>query len=153
MWVNGWTAAVVGQDDDDFFAPGTQGTGCGQYSEQQLLAIFGITGQTPPPTLGEPTEAPSQKCYCTKCGFYEGDWYWVIVTTVGGFLVGLIRFLIKYPRNMKGLFVEITEFHVEPMWAPITFCLSVLSLSTGASLGPEQALVIIDINSFWSRDQ
>jgi H+/Cl- antiporter ClcA len=58
-----------------------------------------------------------------------------------GLLVGIIRYAVKYPRNLPGLFKDIHDFHVEPEWAPVTFLISVISLAGGATLGPEAALV------------
>ncbi|KAJ1424259.1 chloride channel [Ochromonadaceae sp. CCMP2298] len=85
-----------------------------------------------------------QRCDYTediKCGeYYEGKLWWIGVTGGGGLLVGLIRFFTKYPRHLPGLFKDVNDFHVEPCWAPITFTISLISLSCGATIGPEQAL-------------
>lgn len=82
-------------------------------------------------------------CSCDKylnTGFYSGHPYWIAVTTLTGFVIGLIRYSIDYPDNLPGLFKEIIDFHVEPKWSAPTVLLSAISLAGGASLGPEQAM-------------
>ena len=74
------------------------------------------------------------------CEFNAGKPYWMAVTTGGGLLVGLIRWMTEYPDSVPGIFRDINDYHVEPKWSPITFLVSAVSLSCGASLGPEQAL-------------
>ena len=74
------------------------------------------------------------------CQYNAGKLYWIAITTGGGLLVGLIRWAAGYPDTVPGLFRDINDCHVEPKWAPLTFVLSAVSLSCGASLGPEQAL-------------
>jgi hypothetical protein len=76
------------------------------------------------------------------CGdWYTGEKYWIAITGGAGLLVGIIRYVTKYPRNLPGLFKDIHDFHVHPNWAPVTFLISTVSLCGGATLGPEQALV------------
>lgn len=74
------------------------------------------------------------------CQYNQGKWYWVAITTIGGLVVGLIRWIFEYPENIPGLFKDINDYHVEPKWSPLTFVISAISLGCGASLGPEQAL-------------
>ena len=74
------------------------------------------------------------------CDFYRGKKYWIIITTATGFAVGCFRYIFTYPDNLPGLFKDINDCHVEPLWAPMTAFLSMMSLSGGASLGPEAAL-------------
>lgn len=77
----------------------------------------------------------------SSCGdFYNGQLYWVWITTGGGFCVGLIRWAFYYPTNLPGLFADVQNFHVDPKWIIFTFTLSAISLGCGATLGPEQAL-------------
>lgn len=102
-------------NDDDFFR-------CGGCSPQNMAA---------------------GSCTCTKymnCQPYSGSLWWILVLFVTGLTVGLMRFFIGYPDDMPGLFKEIHSYHVDPKWAPWTFLLSLVSLSGGATLGPEQAL-------------
>ena len=72
--------------------------------------------------------------------YYAGELYWIPIPMVGGFVVGMIRWYFEYPDNLPGLFKEINSHHVEPKWSPLTFIISAVSLASGASLGPEQAL-------------
>ncbi|KAJ1419428.1 chloride channel, partial [Ochromonadaceae sp. CCMP2298] len=75
------------------------------------------------------------------CGdLYKGQKWWVAVSGGAGLLVGLIRYCASYPRNLPGIFKDIHDFHTDPAWAPLTFLISLISLSGGATLGPEQAL-------------
>ena len=74
------------------------------------------------------------------CEYNQGKYYWVFVTTGGGLAVGLLRWFFEYPDSLPGLFRDINDYHVDPKWAPLTFIISAVSLSSGAALGPEQAL-------------
>lgn len=77
-----------------------------------------------------------------SCGdFYNGKTYWILITGGAGFTVGMIRWTFDYPDNLPGLFKEVTSFHVDPKWSPLTFIISAISLGGGAALGPEQGLV------------
>jgi len=73
-------------------------------------------------------------------GWYEGQKYWIAITTGAGFCVGVIRWTFSYPDNLPGIFKEIQTYHVDPKWMGVTYCISALSLAGGATLGPEQAL-------------
>lgn len=78
------------------------------------------------------------------CGeWYSGEKYWILISGGAGLLIGLIRYATSYPDNLPGIFKDIQVFHVEPKWAPVTFIISLISLSGGATLGPEQALVTL----------
>ncbi len=96
-------------------------------------------------------EVPKQWNSCDyandfECGdWYNGEKYWIFITTATGFLIGLIRWTFSYPDNLPGIFKEIQTYHVEPKWAPVTYLISALSLGGGATLGPEQALVSLDL--------
>ena len=88
------------------------------------------------------------------CDFHNdkhcGDWYtgkkwWIAVSGGAGLLVGLIRYGFSYPQSLPGLFKDIHDFHVHPTWAPLTFLISAISLCGGATLGPEQGLVSVDV--------
>ncbi len=84
-----------------------------------------------------------------NCGdWYSGKLHWIAVTACAGFAVGLLRWVFEYPENMPGIFQEITMCHVDPKWSPLTYLISAISLGGGASLGPEQALVILSFRFF-----
>jgi H+/Cl- antiporter ClcA len=63
-----------------------------------------------------------------------------LVVGGAGLLIGLIRFAVNYPDDLPGLFKEIYYYHVDAKWAPWTLLISTISLSGGATLGPEAAL-------------
>jgi len=76
-----------------------------------------------------------------SCGdYYSGKLWWIGVTGGCGFLVGLLRYIAKYPRALPGLFKDINDCHVDPFWCLFTYFFSMISISGGANLGPEQAL-------------
>lgn len=62
---------------------------------------------------------------------YSGDWWWVGVTTLGGFVIGLIRLYPHFPETFS-LFREVRDLHVDPAHAPLVFIVSMLSLGIGA---------------------
>lgn len=65
------------------------------------------------------------------------------MTTGGGFTVGLIRWLTKFPDKLKTLYTDIQAGHVEYEFMPVTLLLCMISLCCGATLGPELGLVCI----------
>eukprot|EP01038_Epipyxis_sp_PR26KG_P009499 gene9499-12796_t len=75
---------------------------------------------------------------CTE--WYQGKKYYIYVVASAGFLVGVIRWAFDYPFNLPGLFKEINDCHVEPKWAPVSLLVSTISLSGGATLGPEAGM-------------
>lgn len=110
-------------------------------SDDSSLASF-----YPPPPSFLFAQVPKQWFQCeashdSSCGdFYNGQLYFLWITTGGGFVVGLIRWAFYYPDNLPGLFKDVQTFHVDPKWIFFTFTLSAISLGCGATLGPEQAL-------------
>lgn len=74
--------------------------------------------------------------------------YWIFIPTAAGFLCGFLRWTFKFPENLDGLFKEILNYHVDYHRAPLALLLSTISLSCGATLGPEQALVSVELLSF-----
>ena len=79
-----------------------------------------------------------------NCGDWNsGELYWIGISGGSGFIIGLIKYIFQYPDNLAGLFEEISTGYVHPEWSPIMFILSIISLSGGATLGPELALTSI----------
>lgn len=76
---------------------------------------------------------------------FQGKLYWIAIPTVGGFVVGFLRLLVGYPEKIKSIFTEMNTCHVEYIWGRYTLWLSLISLSCGASLGPEAGLVCYNI--------
>lgn len=56
-------------------------------------------------------------------------------------IIAYFRWTFEYPEDMAGIFKEISTYHVDYYWSPLTVLISTVSLAGGASLGPEQALV------------
>ena len=63
------------------------------------------------------------------------------MTTGAGLLVGVLRWVAKYPHHEVELFQELQTAHVDYKVAPWTYIISAVSLCGGANLGPEQAMV------------
>jgi H+/Cl- antiporter ClcA len=74
------------------------------------------------------------------CGYYDGKPEWIIIVGTAGFLVGTLRWALKFPNDLPGFFKEVTSCHVDYTHAPQTLLLSAISIAGGASLGPEQAM-------------
>lgn len=73
-------------------------------------------------------------------GWFGGHWWWVGVTAAAGFLVGLLRWLTRLPRDIPGFFEEVRAEHVDPKLVLGTMAASLVSLIGGASVGPEKVL-------------
>jgi hypothetical protein len=99
--------------------------------------------------------------------YYNGELYYIYIVACTGIVIGLIRWSFDYPFDLPGLliklkillmlqnpyyynlschkqtglFKEINDCHVNPDYICITYLISALSLSGGATLGPEAALV------------
>ena len=73
-------------------------------------------------------------------GWFGGRWWWVAVTAGAGVVVGVLRTVTKLPARIPGLIADIETAHVDTRLVPGIVAVSAVSLSGGASLGPEQAL-------------
>ena len=71
-----------------------------------------------------------------------GHFVWVLYTTLGGLVIGLIKLIpaVHFPAKPKGLFAEVKEMHVDPKESPGIALCSCISLGVGASVGPEMAM-------------
>ena len=63
-----------------------------------------------------------------------GKWWFILVPTGTGLIVGLYRWAVQYPRDLPGLFKEIDEQHVDPTWSTSSLILSGISLAGGTCL-------------------
>jgi hypothetical protein len=77
----------------------------------------------------------------------QGDWLWVSWGAGGGLAVGLIRVLWSclaahpFPADPPGMIAEVNDLKChDPLLAIPLIILSAISLSVGASVGPEAAL-------------
>jgi H+/Cl- antiporter ClcA len=71
--------------------------------------------------------------------FLGGKWWWVVITTGTGLLVGLLRWRLKVPEDPTGSLAAIQEARVDHTTAIQTIVVSGVSLIGGASLGPFDA--------------
>lgn len=75
----------------------------------------------------------------TKVCYMCGEPWWIAVSAAGGLLVGLIR--VRYlPEKPAGFLEEAMTQHVDVKEAPFILLLTTISLSAGASVGPEAGL-------------
>jgi len=73
-------------------------------------------------------------------GWFGGSPWWVAVTAGAGLIVGLLRHVLRLPENVPGTVAMIQAGRVEPSMVLGAVAVSLVSLSGGASLGPEDAL-------------
>ena len=73
-------------------------------------------------------------------GWFGGSPWWVAVTAGAGLLVGLLRRFLRLPEKVPGTVEEMRVGRVEPSTVVGAVAVSLVSLSGGASLGPEDAL-------------
>lgn len=71
--------------------------------------------------------------------FLGGKWWWVVITTGTGLLVGLLRWRLGVPEDPTGSLAAIQEARVDHTTAIQTIAVSAVSLIGGASLGPFDA--------------
>ncbi len=73
-------------------------------------------------------------------GWFGGSPWWVAVTAGAGLLVGVLRHVFRLPERLPGTVASIRDGRVEPSTVLGSVAVSLVSLSGGASLGPEDAL-------------
>ena len=73
-------------------------------------------------------------------GWLDGSLWWVAVTAGAGVLVGVLRRVFRVPVKQVGTVQELKDKRVEPSTVPGAVAVSLVSLTGGASLGPEDAL-------------
>eukprot|EP00475_Leptophrys_vorax_P009748 TRINITY_DN16454_c0_g1_i1.p1 TRINITY_DN16454_c0_g1~~TRINITY_DN16454_c0_g1_i1.p1 ORF type:complete len:503 (-),score=143.50 TRINITY_DN16454_c0_g1_i1:57-1565(-) len=72
--------------------------------------------------------------------YFSGEYWWFAVTAGTGLIVGLSKFIFKLPLLPDVIVKEIKEEHVDWKKGFLTFILGMISISGGASLGPEAPL-------------
>jgi H+/Cl- antiporter ClcA len=65
-----------------------------------------------------------------------GEWWWVVVLSVTGLLVGVMRVVLKVPDDLSGSLTILQEGAVDRSTALQAIAVSVVSLVGGSSLGP-----------------
>ncbi len=73
-------------------------------------------------------------------GWLDGSLWWVAVTAGAGVLVGVLRRVFRLPAKLPGTVEELEDQRVEPSTVLKAVGVSLVSLTGGASLGPEDAL-------------
>ena len=73
-------------------------------------------------------------------GLFEGEPWWILLIGVFGLLIGLARHYLKVEPVIPGLFEDIAERRVEPTAVPRRIVIALISLVSGASVGPEAPL-------------
>ena len=76
-------------------------------------------------------------------GWWSGEWWWVPLTALGGLTVSLLRKAWKTPEKVPGSIALAQQAWIDPASAPFLVIISVVSIITGASLGPSFALVVM----------
>ena len=78
--------------------------------------------------------------------FFRGKIYWILIPSGVGLVIGIIRYWLAYPEVDEAagsLYQDINACHVKYHHSISTFLISLMSLSAGANLGPEVALVLL----------
>jgi H+/Cl- antiporter ClcA len=73
-------------------------------------------------------------------GLFEGELWWILLIGLFGLLIGLARHYLKVEPVIPGLFEDIAERRVEPTVVPRRIVVALISLVSGASVGPEVPL-------------
>ena len=73
---------------------------------------------------------------------WSGEWWWIALTAGGAVLVTAMRKALTVPDEVPGAIAMAKVARVDPELAPKLVILSVVSLVTGASLGPSFAIVV-----------
>lgn len=75
--------------------------------------------------------------------WWGGAWWWIPLTALGGLAVAVLRTAWKVPSKVPGAIALAQQAWIDPRSAPYWVVISVVSLITGASLGPSFALVVM----------
>ncbi len=81
--------------------------------------------------FGDPTSEP-----------WSGSWWWILLVPAGALLVVVLRKAWRVPTKVPGAIAYAQRAKVEPASAPSLVAVSVVSLITGASLGPSFGIVV-----------
>jgi len=79
----------------------------------------------------------------TGTGWWDGRWWWIPLTALGGLVVALLRKTWNIPRDVPGAIALAHRAWVDPSVAFYWVTISVVSLVMGASLGPSFGLVVM----------
>jgi H+/Cl- antiporter ClcA len=79
----------------------------------------------------------------TGTGVWDGRWWWIPLTAVGGLIVALLRNIWKIDKEVPGAIALANQAWVDPSKAVYWVLISTVSLVMGASLGPSFGLVVM----------
>ena len=79
----------------------------------------------------------------TGTGWWDGRWWWIPLTALGGLVVALLRQTWKISRDVPGAIALAHQAWVDPSVAFYWVAISAVSLIMGASLGPSFGLVVM----------
>ncbi len=76
-------------------------------------------------------------------GWWTGRWWWIPLTALGGLMVAVLRKIWKISPEVPGATALAQQAWIDTGTAPYWVAVSVVSLITGASLGPSFGLVVM----------
>ena len=79
----------------------------------------------------------------TGTSWWDGRWWWIPLTALGGVVVALLRNTWKVSRSVPGAIALAHQAWVDPSVAFYWVVISAVSLVMGASLGPSFGLVVM----------
>jgi H+/Cl- antiporter ClcA len=96
------------------------------------VAFMGVTGTANNLLFGN-----------TGTGWWDGRWWWIPLTAIGGLIVALLRRAWKISMHVPGAIALAQQGWVDPSKAFYWVAISTVSLVMGASLGPSFGLVVM----------
>ncbi len=79
----------------------------------------------------------------TGTGWWDGRWWWIPLTALGGLIVSALRKAWKIPKIIPGSVALAQMAWVDPSQALYWIVITTVSLIMGASLGPSFGLVVL----------
>jgi H+/Cl- antiporter ClcA len=79
----------------------------------------------------------------TGPGWWSGNWWWIPLAALGGLTVALLRKILHVSQNVPGAIALAQQAWVDPASALNWVFISIISLISGASLGPSFGLIVM----------
>ena len=114
------------------------------YRRQLLWAVFlGIFGGVFALAFSITTTWTTNRLFGDPTSdLWSGEWWWIALTAGGAVLVTAMRRALTVPDDVPGAIAMTKAARVDPKLAPSLVIIAVVSLMTGASLGPSFAIVV-----------